>query len=102
MDTRIELTELQRLCFNCPVPHGCNENDPRCPYRLALGSNGRREDKRQILLYLAKNGSVPTRIIAEQFGWTTHEMFYLLNKLNEGGFVRRIEDGTELEWRLVC
>lgn len=28
----IELTELERLCFDCPVPFGCNEKDPRCLY----------------------------------------------------------------------
>lgn len=100
MDINIELTDLERLCFSCPVPHGCNERDPRCPYRLALGSNGRREDKRHILSFLAENGGAPSRIIAEQFGWKAGETFYLLNSLNKDGFVRRIEEGTELEWRL--
>lgn len=94
------LTDIEQLCLNCPVPFGCNERDPRCLYRLALGSNGRREDKCRILAFLAENGGAPSRIIAEQFGWKASETFYLLNNLNRDGFVRRIEEGAELEWRL--
>lgn len=95
----IELTELQRLCFDCPVPFGCNEKDPRCLYRLALGASGRREDKYHILAFLAENGEIPSRTVAERFSWSAHETFWLLDSLNKAGFVERIEE-IVLKWRL--
>jgi len=36
-----ELSELDKLCFQCPVPGGCNEDDPRCLRRQALQGLGR-------------------------------------------------------------
>jgi len=59
MTTWRTLSELDKICFRCPLPQ-CDESNPDCPHRLALAAGNVSRQKpalrqTQVLDYLNKH-----------------------------------------------
>jgi len=91
-----ELSELDKLCFKCPVPGGCNEDDPRCLRRQALLKGyGRIRRVRggsltltgQIAMVLLKQGSSSSSQLAATLNSTREKISKALHGMQQRGTV---------------
>jgi predicted Rossmann fold nucleotide-binding protein DprA/Smf involved in DNA uptake len=88
MGTRCTLTEVDQLCFDCPLPD-CDESDPRCPRQQALG-NMRARIQQEILHYLSSERYLTASDLARQAGLELPDVVSSLVYLRRRGLVRSV------------
>lgn len=100
------LSPLDQLCESCPIPSGCRETDPRCPWRLAkaTGSISRKKPvlcEVRILDYLERHIDVWHRIvdIAWAIGAVRSTVTSATWRLRRQGKVEHIGKGHTLRLR---
>lgn len=104
------LNDVDRLCFDCKVPGGCDESHWLCLRRkterkkkqVSLErTQQRRERKRQILEYMGQNGQyTKAKEITAFFGWGSIETGQLMTDLKRAGKIRKVGCEISCGWEL--
>ena len=102
------LPPLKSLCLKCPIPGGCRESDPRCPWALARASKGPRRMSRrevQVLAYLEANPDTWFRmrdvIAALSAAIPKPTVSSVLLRLRREGRVEEVGSGHSLRLRAI-
>ena len=105
MTTWYILPDLDQLCLKCPVPHRCNETDPRCLRRQALtdGDVSQRKPsirETQVLDYLEKHPGTSYRAmdVARAIGTPYRSILHVFRRLQTQGKVTRTRRRNILLW----
>jgi hypothetical protein len=106
-----ELSDVDRLCFYCKVPGGCDEDHPLCLKRKVKRKKNhkspertkqRQERKQQILEYMGQNGQyTKAKDITTFFGWGSIETGQLMTDLKRAGKIKRVECEFGCGWELT-
>jgi predicted HTH transcriptional regulator len=104
------LNDIDRLCFSCQVPDGCDESHQLCLRRKAERkkrlvsperTKQRQERKQQILEYMGQNGQyAKAKEITANFDWDSTETGQLMTDLKRAGKVIKVGYGFGCGWEL--
>lgn len=105
MTTWYILSPIDQLCSSCPVPHRCNENNPRCLRRQALAAGNvpqRKPTPREIQLldYLKRHPDDWFRGVdlANAIGASTRTTLNLLARLAAKDKISHVGKGHTSRW----
>lgn len=102
------LPPVAAICLDCLLPR-CNENDPRCPWRLArvAGKGSRKKPAprvRQVLAYLGEHLGMWYRIkdVADAVGAPYSSVVGVVVKLRHEGRIEHKGSGHTLRLRALA